>query len=80
MRPFDPAAPKKATNLSVNRDLLERAKALNINLSQSFEQHLEMLVREAEQKRWRAENRDAIESYNERIEREGVFSDGLRRF
>ena len=80
MRPFDPAAPKKATNLSINRDLLEQAKALDINLSQSFEQHLETLVRAAAKERWRVENREAIEHYNERVARDGVFSDGLRRF
>ena len=30
---FDLDAPKKATNLSVNSDLLKKSKALNINLS-----------------------------------------------
>jgi post-segregation antitoxin (ccd killing protein) len=32
------------------------------------------------QERWRAENRAAIEAYNDRIERFGAFSDDLRRF
>ena len=31
-------------------------------------------------RRWLAENKDAIEHYNNRIDRAGVFSDGLRRF
>jgi antitoxin CcdA len=34
---YDVQAPKKATNLSVNSDLLNRARSLNINLSSTFE-------------------------------------------
>jgi antitoxin CcdA len=30
---YDSQAPKKATNLSINSDLLNRARALDINLS-----------------------------------------------
>ena len=29
---------------------------------------------------WKEENRSAIAEYNERVEAEGVFSDGLRSF
>lgn len=34
----------------------------------------------AEQKEWQAENQPAIEAYNEFVEQQGCFSDGLRRF
>lgn len=77
---FDINAPKKATNLSINSDLLRQAKELNINLSQTVEDYLSELVREAKRKQWLAENAEAIAAYNARIERDGVFSDGLRRF
>ena len=77
---FDMTAPKKATNLSINSDLLRQTKELNINLSQTVEDYLSELVREAKRKQWLAENAEAIAAYNERIERDGVFSDGLRRF
>jgi antitoxin CcdA len=77
---FDTSAPKKATNLSINSDLLRQTKELNINLSQTVEDYLSELVREAKRKQWLAENAEAIAAYNERIERDGVFSDGLRRF
>jgi antitoxin CcdA len=77
---FDTLAPKKATNLSINADLLRQAKELNINLSQTLEQHLADLVREARRRQWLVENKGAIESYNQRIESQGVFSDGLRQF
>jgi antitoxin CcdA len=77
---FDIAAPKKATNLSINADLLRQARELNINLSQTLEQSLSEVVRDAKKQKWLAENHDAIEAYNQRIEANGVFSDGLRRF
>ena len=80
MNPYDINAPKKSTNLSINSDLLRKAKDLHINLSKALEQRLIELLLEERRREWREENRDAIEVYNRRIEAEGVFSDGLRRF
>lgn len=77
---FDANAPKRPTNLSVNADLLRLAKELGINLSQTLESRLIEVVREESRRRWLAENADAVEDYNARVDREGVFSDGLRRF
>ena len=77
---YNPKAPKKATNLSINSDLLEKAKSYNINLSKSFETYLNELVRQKAEKAWKKENFQAIEAFNERIEKQGVFSDGLRSF
>lgn len=71
---------KKAVNLSVDADLLARAKEMDLNLSATFEEVLREKTREEEQRRWVEENRDAIEAFNRRIERDGVWSDGLRRF
>jgi antitoxin CcdA len=73
-------SPKRATNLSIRADLLAEAKALNINLSQAFESYLTELVRTRKREQWLAENREAIDAYNQRIEREGVFSDDWRTF
>ncbi|MCH9741544.1 MAG: type II toxin-antitoxin system CcdA family antitoxin [Epsilonproteobacteria bacterium] len=77
---YDIQAPKKATNLSINIDLLEKAKSYKINLSKSFETYLASLVKEHEKKKWQEENAKAIEAYNERVEKYGSFSDGLRSF
>ena len=77
---FNQAAPKKSANLSINADLLQQAKKLNINLSQTLEQHLAGIVRQAQRSQWLKENQDALEEYNRRIEASGTFSDGLRRF
>lgn len=73
-------APKKATNLSVNSDLLSQAKELKINLSQSFETYLAELVAKKYSESWRKENHKAIEKYNEDVSNRGAFSRTLRRF
>jgi len=77
---FDTQAPKKPTNVSVNSDLLRRARELNLNLSQILEQRLVEVIRQRRRAAWLAENHDAIETYNRRIDEEGVFSEGLRDF
>ena len=77
---YDPSAKKKATNVTINADLLRQAKALGINLSQTFEKHLDEVIREARREKWLEENREALDDHNGFIERHGVFSDGLRRF
>lgn len=77
---FNPAGPKKPANLSINADLLRQARELNINLSQTLERHLAEIVRQARREQWLAENRDALDAYNRRVEARGTFGDGLRRF
>jgi antitoxin CcdA len=77
---FNPKAPKKSTNLSINSDLLTQAKQNNINLSRALEQRLVEMLLEENRCKWREENKEAIEAYNRRIEDSGVFSDKLRNF
>ena len=77
---FNPKAPKKSTNLSINSDLLTQAKQNNINLSRALEQRLVEMLLEENRCKWREENKEAIEAYNRRIEISGVFSDTLRNF
>ena len=71
---------KKAVNVSINAELLLKARQAGLNISQTLERALEEATREIEQQRWLDENRDAIQAYNDHIQRDGVFSDGLRRF
>ncbi|OGA00772.1 MAG: acetoacetyl-CoA synthase [Betaproteobacteria bacterium RIFCSPLOWO2_02_FULL_62_17] len=74
------AALKRPTNLSINADLLDKARKLGVNLSQTLEDRLGELVREAEARDWLKKNQRAINAYNERVAREGVWSDGVRGF
>jgi antitoxin CcdA len=77
---YDKGASKKAVNLTVNADLLSRARALKINLSEAFETRLAELVAADEQQKFRAEARPAIQRYNARIEEDGILSDDHRTF
>jgi antitoxin CcdA len=72
-------APKKATNLSINSDLLRQAKAYGINLSAALEKSLEEMVRKEKEKRWLEENREAIEENNRRIAERGTFAQMIGR-
>ena len=71
---------KKATSLTINSDLLQKAKEYKINLSKALEERLEELVREYEREKWLKESKSAIDEYNKKVEQSGVFSDTLRRF
>ena len=71
---------KRPANVSIRSDLLEKARQHEINLSRALEERLDELIRQKERDAWLERNRAAIEAYNERVEREGAFSDGLRTF
>jgi len=77
---YNSEAPKRATNLSINSDLLQKVKSYNINLSKNFEYYLNELVKKEEEKKWREENFEAIASFNERVKEMGILSDKLRKF
>jgi antitoxin CcdA len=77
---YDTQAPKRAANLSINADLLSKARELNINLSATLEQALVEALRKKARDRWVAENKAAMEAYNEYVDEHGAFSDGLRSF
>ena len=77
---YDQQAPKWATNLSINSDLLKKARDLDINLSAALEQALADLVKAKQREAWQRENREAIAAYNTLVEDQGIFSNGLRSF
>ncbi|BFM05028.1 type II toxin-antitoxin system CcdA family antitoxin [Halioxenophilus aromaticivorans] len=77
---YNSQATKKPTNVSINSDLLSKAKALKINLSATLESALIELVSKKQRELWREENRDTIASYNQLVEEHGAFSDDLRSF
>ncbi len=71
-------APKKPTNLSINSDLLVKAKDLKINLSAALETALEAKVRLSAREKWLKENKKALATLNELAENNGLFSDSYR--
>jgi antitoxin CcdA len=45
-----------------------------------LEAALEQAIRDAERAAWLADNAEAIDAYNERVAKHGVFGDTRRRF
>ncbi len=77
---YNTQAPKKATNLSINADLLSKAREMDINLSATLERALLEALKKRLGEQWLLENKAAIAAYNDHMEKHGVFSDGLRSF
>ena len=73
-------APKKATNLSLNSKVLEVARELGMNVSQTVDA---LLTKEVERRYWggwNERNKEAIEAYNARIRRDGIWGAKYRTF
>ncbi len=77
---YDNDAPKKATNLSINSDLLAKSRELNINLSATLELALTNVLAKTEADKWQKQNANAIRSYNDFVEEHGCFGDEHRAF
>jgi antitoxin CcdA len=71
---------KKAVNVSIDQGLIQQAKALNINLSAVMEEALQQVVIAEWQQQWLDNHQQSIAAYNQDVEENGVFSDGLRSF
>lgn len=79
-RPARLEGPKKATNVSLNAELVEEAKKLGINVSDACQSGLAAEVKKARDAAWKEENRAAIESWNEYIRKNGMPYDKYRQF
>ena len=69
---------KRAVNLFVDAELLDEARRMRINVSDTLERRLRSIVRAEQEKRWLEENREAIASINSFIDRHGLLADKLR--
>lgn len=71
-------AKKRAVNLFVDSELLDEARKMRVNLSETLEDRLSKIVSVELDFRWREANRQAIASINDFIERRGLLADRLR--
>ena len=63
---------RKATNVSLDASLLTEAKSLRINVSQAAESGLARAVAERRAALWLEANRDALDSSNAYVEKNGL--------
>lgn len=71
-------APKRAINLSLNSKVLDMAREMGLNISQTVDALLTEEVLRRYWQGWQQDNAEAIAHYNERIEREGTFAQRIR--
>jgi antitoxin CcdA len=79
-RPLKRDGLKRATNVSLDAELVNEAKRLGINLSQACETGLALQVRAAAEERWKQENGAAIASSNAYVLQHGLPLARYRQF
>lgn len=71
---------RKSANLSIEADLIAEAKALQVNISRAAETGIADAVRKEKERRWKEENREAIESSNRWVSEHGLPLAKYRQF
>lgn len=71
---------RRATNVSLDSAHLAEARELGINVSQACERGLVATLAEERARRWKEENREAMESFNRYIEENGLPLEDYRLF
>ncbi len=79
-RPARPQATRRATNVTLPVALLSEARALGLNVSQACEQGLKAEIARSRGAQWLVENRDALVSSNDYVERHGLPLAEFRQF
>lgn len=73
-------ASRRATNVSLDSAHLAEARELGINVSQACERGLVETLAEERARRWKAENREALEDWNRYVEEHGLPLERYRLF
>jgi antitoxin CcdA len=71
---------RKPTNLSLDRTLLEEARALDVNLSRAAEDGLRAAVKAEKERQWKEENRDVIKAWTAWHDKNGLLLEKYRQF
>jgi antitoxin CcdA len=69
---------KARLNITVDADLLSEARKQGLNLSELMERTIANATKAERARKWREDNAEAIRQHNEMIEKDGLWSDGLR--
>jgi antitoxin CcdA len=74
----DRSGKKRAVNVFVDAELVDEARRMRINLSETLEGRLRTIVRGEQERRWLEENREAFASINAVIDQHGLLANRLR--
>jgi antitoxin CcdA len=79
-RPANIDSPKRATNVSLATDLVDDAKRFGINVSEACQTGLAAEVKKAREAKWKEENREAMDWWNEYVRQNGLPLAKYRQF
>ena len=71
---------RRATNVSLDQALVEQARELDINLSRACEHGLAQEIKAVREARWREENAEAIQAWNDYVAEHGLPLAKYRQF
>ena len=74
------SSPRRPTNVTLPEPLLREARALGVNLSQACERGLSAEVAARRRDLWLAENRQAMDAWNEHVAGHGLPLAAYRQF
>jgi antitoxin CcdA len=80
LEPQGSVRPRRATNLTVRRDLVAAARRARLNLSALLERALEEELVRVKWRQWRRENAASIAAYNRHVKKHRPFSRILLRW
>jgi antitoxin CcdA len=75
-----PQSLRKPANLSLDSELVSRARDLKINISRAAENGIAAAVKAERERLWRLENAEAIRLENEYVEKHGLPLAKYRQF
>ena len=67
-------------NLTLDADVVKTARALGMNMSRLAEAAIVEASKEERNRRWREENKQAIEQYSQEVETDGLALSRFRSF
>ena len=63
---------RRPTNVSLDAELVEEARSLDLNVSRCCEEGLAQAVRDERRRRWIEDNREAMEAANDWVDAHGL--------
>jgi antitoxin CcdA len=79
-RPAAAQAIRRATNVTLPVELLIKARELGLNVSQACERGIKAEIARSRAAQWVEENREALASSNDYVERNGLPLSEFRQF
>ncbi len=73
-------ADRRSTSLTLDRELLDEAKELGVNISRAAEAGVLAAVKAERARRWKIDNAEAVAAYNKWIEENGIPLSQYRKF